>query len=167
MTVDDFEILKLLRELTEKESDRFWTRNNVFVGINAGLLAFLAASYDEVPTFVFLGMCGFGIATSLAWYQISRAGKYYAQRWRLAARSLAASDDELAKKAPLLAGVKNLDKPRGPSSSQCMMAMALVAATIWFALAGFGIAARTRQPSAVGTHPATLSCVIIGERNPH
>ena len=167
MTVDDFEILKLLRELTEKESDRFWTRNNVFVTINAGLLAFLAASYDEVPPFVFLAMCGFGIATSLAWYQVSRAGKYYAQRWRLAARSLAESDDQLAEKVPLLAGVNNLDKPSGPSSSRCMMAMALVAATIWLLLVGYGIATWTRRPTAVDTRPASSLCVIVGERSPY
>jgi hypothetical protein len=167
MTVADFEVIKLLRELTEKESDRFWTRNNVFVTINAGLLAFLAASYEKVPFFVFLGMCGFGIATSLAWYQISRAGKYYAQRWRLAARDLAASDDQLTQKAPLLAGVKNLDKPSGPSSSRCMMAMAIVATVIWLLLAGYGIATRGPRPSARDAQAATSTCVIIGERTPN
>jgi len=131
---NDLELIKLLRELTEKESDRFWTRNNVFVTINAALLAFFASSYSKLPVILYGSLCLFGLTTSLAWFQISRAGKFYAQRWRLAARDLAHRNPSIKRKAPLLAGIKNLNKPSGPSSSKCMMIMSLVSAFIWLLL---------------------------------
>lgn len=134
----DFELLKLLRQLTEKESDRFWTRNNVFVTINAGLLAFLASSYTNLHYVIFLTLCFFGLATSLSWLQISRAGKYYAQRWRVAARQIAEAQKEIKSKAPLLAGIKNIKKPWGPTSSKCMMMMAVVTVFLWTSLLIWG-----------------------------
>jgi hypothetical protein len=139
----EFELVKYLRNLSEKESDRFWTRNNVFVTINAGLLAFLASSYSSLDRIMIMFICVFGVIISAAWLQISRTGKFYAQRWRNASRELAQQNDYIIEKAPILAGVKKTKEPRGPSSSRCMKWLAIISVMIWLLIGIYSIQKNT------------------------
>lgn len=145
----ELEIIKYLRDLSEKESDRFWKRNNVFVTINAGLLAFLISSYSNNDNYIVILICVFGFITSLAWFQISRTGKYYAQRWRNASKELAKNNYYIKGSARILCGQINvIKKPKGPSSSNCIKCVALITAIIWLLVASISIFKNSEKTSA-------------------
>ncbi|MFQ5824880.1 MAG: hypothetical protein ACE5JB_12555 [bacterium] len=45
---DTLDRLKILVETLDRENDRFWRRNTVFVTISAGLLALVAGYIDKI-----------------------------------------------------------------------------------------------------------------------
>ena len=150
----EIELIKYLRDLSEKESDRFWTRNNVFVTINAGLIAFMASSFSSLDVFIISIISLFGIFISLAWWQILRTGKYYAQRWRNASRSLAKQNEYIIENVSILAGKIEDKQPRGPKSSQCMKWLAIFTSLIWLSI---GIYVLTNGSKSIKTNPNEMN----------
>ncbi|MEW5859995.1 MAG: hypothetical protein AB1861_21845 [Cyanobacteriota bacterium] len=73
-------IYQTLVGIWDKEADRFWLRNNLFLLINGGLLA----AFTTIP-----GASGakfvislFGIYFSALWALVNKKGAYYVHRWR-------------------------------------------------------------------------------------
>ena len=80
--VNSLEIIRTLFEKTGEELNRSWTRNNILVTINAGLLAVFAASADKLSSKITIVFPILGILASLTWVRVITLGKYYSQRWR-------------------------------------------------------------------------------------
>ena len=73
-------IYQTILDAHDDESDRFWTRNNIFLLINSGLLV-TATSAIETPQLKII-VSIFGIYFSLIWVQVNKKGAYYVHRWR-------------------------------------------------------------------------------------
>lgn len=76
---DNLELWRAVANLRESESDRFWSRNNVLLVVNGGLLVLLA----RVDLDVILGMLTafLGLVLASIWLRVNRVGKQYVDRW--------------------------------------------------------------------------------------
>lgn len=71
---------KTLAELWDKEADRFWARNNVFLVVNSALLIVVSVFVQEPIVCIIVSF--FGVVFSLFWYRVNLMGKYYLDRWK-------------------------------------------------------------------------------------
>ena len=74
------EIWKAALEAWDKEADRFWTRNNVFLMLCTALIAILIAVNLEV--IIRLAVSVLAMLFSYIWLKVNRRGKYYLDRWK-------------------------------------------------------------------------------------
>ena len=80
----EIEILKLVSELAENESDRFWTRYYTMLYANTAMLGIIAAIISFYPPkFIYaLLICSFiGCAVSYVWWRIVGFGLSFQDRW--------------------------------------------------------------------------------------
>lgn len=82
---------KTLAELWDKEADRFWARNNVFLVVNSALLIVVSAFVEE--PIVCIIVSSFGVVFSLFWYRVNLMGKYYLDRWKPILKQLENGDE--------------------------------------------------------------------------
>ena len=71
--------LKLI-ELWTAETDRYWSRNNVFLLINGGLIAILTTQNSSDTVAFLVSLVAVFICT--IWYRVNAIGKYYLDRWK-------------------------------------------------------------------------------------
>ena len=155
---DKIQILFKLLDSTEKESDRFWTRSNVFVTINSALFALFAASYSKLLFEYKLIFSVLGIILTLAWLQVLRTGKYYAKRWRLDAKEFILADDDLKDIFRTACGNPRVNKPSGPSSSVSMKIISIFSLIVWLFILG-----NTIKKPFIPISPA--KCIIQVDKN--
>jgi len=136
---DDWEILKLLLEQTENESDRYWTRMNIFVTIMGAMFAGIVIFSEQINPILMILISLFGLSISLAWFQVARMSKFYANRWRKDAAALLESNEEL------LVKIKAINEPRvrkpklAISSTQCIKFLSVIVMILWGALMAYAI----------------------------
>ncbi len=65
--------------LWDKEADRFWTRNNILLLVNGGLIALLS-TIKLLEVILLISV--FGILLSILWMWINTISKYYLNRWK-------------------------------------------------------------------------------------
>ncbi len=92
---DKLEILKLVADLAERETDRTWRRTGTMLTVNAGLLVLVTVAIEKkVPVIVlFVGI--FGIILSILWHKIAVMSKFYEKRWHKNMEAIIKSDDTL------------------------------------------------------------------------
>jgi hypothetical protein len=90
---DKFELLKLVSDLSEKESDRTWKRYNTMLTANTFLLSAITLFGKELDPIlkVVLGLLGIFIAS--IWIKISLLSKKYEKRWHNDMDELIANDN--------------------------------------------------------------------------
>ena len=73
-------------DLVERESDRFWARNNVFLLVQGAMIAF----YSKANTGLTFGMLvsAEGFFLALIWIGVLRKGAHYVSRWDKVAREI-------------------------------------------------------------------------------
>lgn len=65
--------------LWDKEADRFWTRNNILLLVNGGLIALLS-TIKVLEVILIISILG--ILLSILWLWINTISKYYLNRWK-------------------------------------------------------------------------------------
>ena len=83
----NFEEYKLALDLIEKESERFWTRNNVFLIIQGALIAFYNSVFST-GNFYGLIVAAQGFFLAVIWIGVLIKGKNYVDRWDITARDI-------------------------------------------------------------------------------
>lgn len=90
------DLLKLLIDTGEKESDRSWTRYSVMLYANTGLVAIVSlAATIKAPAIAILPSV-LGLWCSIVWFRMGRLSYYYTHRWHADVMSLVASDEFLS-----------------------------------------------------------------------
>lgn len=69
--------------LWDKEADRFWSRNNIFLMVNGGIILFTLSSISGKTTHLFaLISTLLGVCLAYIWLRVNKVGKYYLDRWK-------------------------------------------------------------------------------------
>ena len=94
-TKDKLEVLKLVSDLAERESDRSWVRYSMMLYANTGILAILTYALQSqrwinvaLPSFM-------GVIMSYAWLKTNGASYYYEHRWHADMEAIIKSDKTL------------------------------------------------------------------------
>ena len=66
--------------LWDKEADRYWTRNNILLALNAGMLGLVATG--QASQIIRGAACLLGAFLAGTWIFLNRQGRYYTYRWR-------------------------------------------------------------------------------------
>jgi len=96
MDRDKFEILKMLTDLAENESDRCWARFHMLLLVNTGLVAALSFSLTGASRLLAVGLSLLGITCSWAWLKINVLSDYYEHRWYADVDEVIKSDETLS-----------------------------------------------------------------------
>jgi len=75
------EIFKIISDLAEKETDRYWIRYRTMFLINSAIGAIISFTPDNIRMIVILFCSPIGFFTSYSWLQIIRWSEYYQDRW--------------------------------------------------------------------------------------
>ena len=135
----EIEIVKILLQKTTDELNRSWTRNNIMITINAGLLALVATGMNKLNQELIVGFSVLGIITSIAWLQIARYNKYNSERWRNDTAAYLKQFPEMQGLFSTAAKRSSLKRPAGPKASTCMKVIAVTLCVIWLLLGLFSI----------------------------
>lgn len=76
-----FDQYKLAMDLLEKESDRFWARNNVFLLTQAALVSFYASMANSGVFFFKLLLASQALFLAMIWMGVLLRGASYVERW--------------------------------------------------------------------------------------
>lgn len=90
---NDYEIAIMMHNL---ESQSYWSRNNVFLLVNGGLLAILTSSLNGHPVLQIM-VSIIGLVMSYMWYVILIRSKDLIARWSAVIHKIEANDDEVYK----------------------------------------------------------------------
>jgi len=82
-----FEQYKTALELLEKESDRFWTRNNILLLVQGAFISFYASTIKSNSIYSLL-LASQGIILAFIWIGILMKGAQYVERWDKCVREL-------------------------------------------------------------------------------
>lgn len=78
-------LYRLVWDLQNQESNRFWQRNNAFLLLNGGLLAALSLT---TITFVHQIVSAEGLILTILWLAVLRRGKEYVYKWNRVIRKM-------------------------------------------------------------------------------
>ena len=78
---NNIEILKLVSELAEKESDRFWTRYSTMLYATTVLVGIVSFSPSNYIIYILLLCSILGCVISFVWLIMVKWGLYYQDRW--------------------------------------------------------------------------------------
>ncbi len=149
------QILHMMLHFMDREGERYWHRNGVFVAIVSGLFGLYLAKFDDFagPFSIAYGI--FGVVIGLGWLQVLRTGKYYALRWRLDAKEYVKQFPELENSFRAAAGNPRIHHPGGGKSSDVMRVFAGMTILVSLGVFGLGIwqvQARQTPSSSVIRH---------------
>lgn len=124
-------LLKLSIDSYHRETDRFWSRNTVFVAVNVALISVFAAYGARISTSGTVLLSAFGLAAAWAWFQTVRMGKHYSEREELDAKKLVESREDYS--TILRRWTKNprVKRPRGPRPTTCVGIVSLATIVLW------------------------------------
>lgn len=77
---------RLAIELSEKESDRYWSRSNIILLVQGALATIVANQADHLGRTLLI--CLLGLFVSLLWLGVLYKGKLYVNRWSSAAKRI-------------------------------------------------------------------------------
>jgi len=106
--MDKMQIMRVLIDLAEKESDRFWTRYQTILYANTGLIAILSLIWSISFSLLLIIPSALGVITSIAWLKINAVSHFYEHRWHRDMEELIKSDDMLSE------WVRGRNRPRIP-----------------------------------------------------
>jgi hypothetical protein len=133
------ESIQLMLHFMDREGERYWQRNAVFVSIITALFGLFIIKLSEFGPiqFLFLGM--FGVIASRAWVEVLDISKFYAERWRQDACAYVKSHSDLASVFHTVCGEPLIERPSGPGSSAVMKRLARLSQVTWFAVIAYGV----------------------------
>lgn len=124
---------KALTEVWNKEADRFWTRNHVFLIVNSALLMVLSGFTEEA--LMSLIFSSFGLIFSIFWYCVIVKGKYYMERWMPILQKLEKDDEiDVFGKELLESSAESKATKKYEPTSTYMKYVAISFALIWLTL---------------------------------
>ncbi|HEX8682951.1 MAG TPA: hypothetical protein VF707_11595 [Ardenticatenaceae bacterium] len=104
--INKFEVLKLLVELAEKESDRSWVRYSMMLYASTGLTAILSFAASSATPILSVAPAVAGIVIAIVWVRMNTLSYYYEHRWH-------ADIEEVVKSEPLLTQwIRGRNNPR-------------------------------------------------------
>lgn len=140
MKIDDWELIKLSLDQAEKESDRYWTRANLFIMILVGSFALVSSFFKNIDPLVMILLSLFGISISIIWFQVGRMSKFYAARWRQDAIELLKKNEEISDRMRALTNPRiNRPCPQKLSSSMCVLILAIISTLLWTSLLFYSV----------------------------
>jgi hypothetical protein len=155
---------KIACDLQDRESARFWERNNVFLLIQGGMLAFFATR-DQAPWLEIL-LASEGIALCVLWLGVLVKGRDYVYRWSRVVVEMETSERGLPFQLFTLCDAMRGDKPRwlprvlNRATTKLMLAVILSLSLAWGVILVHGVlrwrtqidqeAARAKQTQSVG-----------------
>lgn len=140
MKIDDWELIKLSLNQAEKESDRYWTRANLFIMILVGSFALVGSFFKNIDPLVMILLSLFGISISIIWFQVGRMSKFYAARWRQDAIELLKKNEEISDRMRALTNPRiNRPRPQKLSSSMCILILAIISTLLWTSLLFYSV----------------------------
>ena len=101
------QLLSTIGSWKESESNKYWTRFNIFLALNTGLLAAVGVALDsdsgsfqiviaeDWKLSVILVLCFVGLVISLIWFELLKVAKYYESRLIHDINELVTSDSGL------------------------------------------------------------------------
>lgn len=94
--MEKIEILKILIDLSEKESDRWLSRYSTWLYADTGLLVILPLILDTGLFIAMLLPAFLGVAISISWLMVNNASYFYQNRWHADMEALIKSDENLS-----------------------------------------------------------------------
>jgi len=91
------EILKVVVDLAEKESDRGWTRYSMMLYSSSAMVGILAFAANPQSNFPNILASTFGLSIAVVWLFVNRASRFYERRWHLDFDAIVNSDRTLSK----------------------------------------------------------------------
>ena len=121
------------------ESNVYWQRNAIYLTINSIMLGAIVAFSNNLNSFLFLTVGGFGVFLNWYWLHVNKYSKYFAERWREDARTSAKGNIELAKSYKALLGKSRIECPTGKRPSQVMNQMCASFRILWIIITLIGL----------------------------
>ena len=139
---------KTLAQIWDKEADRFWTRNNIFLIVNSALLIVVSSFVQEPIVCIIVSV--FGIIFSFFWYRINKMGKYYLDRWKILLSKLEHDDDINIFGKELLKVKEKFQEPKKyKATSTYMRYVTILFGMIWVTLIIYNLLMLTIQLKVV------------------
>jgi hypothetical protein len=133
------QMLHMMLHFMDREGERYWQRNGVFVAIVSGLFGLYLAKFEDFVGILSVFYGTFGIIIAVGWLQVLRSSKFYAARWRLDAREYVKRFPDLEDAFRTVAGAPRLERPAGGRSSEVMKIFAYLTAIVAAGILGLGI----------------------------
>jgi len=129
------QMLQLVSDIAERESDRTWRRFAILITINGALVALVSIISPEFSKATRLVAGIFGLVVSFAWYKMVPISKYYEQRWQEDMKYIISSDPVLADVIKARDSVTSrATRPTAWSASSYVRVMAIMIGAIWLIL---------------------------------
>lgn len=135
------ETVQLMLFFMDREGERYWQRNAVFVSIITALYGLFLLKISEFSAFQCITVGLFGVVISRAWLEVLSISKFYAERWRQDACAYVKSHADLADVLHTVCGEPLVDRPAGPGSSAVMKGLARISQLTWYSVLAYGVAA--------------------------
>jgi hypothetical protein len=135
------EAVNLMLFFMDREGERYWQRNAVFVSIITALYGVFLLKLGEFSSFQCIIVGLFGVVTSKAWLEVLSISKFYAERWRQDACAYVKSHSDLSDILHTVCGEPLVDRPSGPGSSAVMKRLARISEATWYCVLLYGAAA--------------------------
>jgi L-amino acid N-acyltransferase YncA len=91
------DLLRLAVDLSERESDRFWTRYSMMLYANTGLLGIIAYSISTPNCWLATLVSLVGIPLSISWFCLIKLSYFYDHRWHADMEALIRSSPAIRK----------------------------------------------------------------------
>lgn len=93
--INKLEILKLVSDLAERETDRTWSRTTAIMTLNAGLFILTSVAFQKNLTSLLIICAVLGILLAFLWFSIAVISKYYEERWHKDMEAIISNDPTL------------------------------------------------------------------------
>jgi len=130
------EAFKIIMNSFEKEADRTWSRNNIFLMINAGALSIIVHAWSNLPP-VLLSMAGMGgMIICCLWRQAIKISGYHELKWIRDAEAILLNNPEFMEYFQAISphGSSRIKRPKGPGARKCIIYTNSVFIILWFIL---------------------------------
>jgi len=127
-------LMKTIIESLDRESDRFWKRNTLFVTISAALFALTAGYGDSIDAGMKIAISVFGLVVALAWCNAVVMGKYYWLRIETDLKDVLKRKTGLDIMMDSWFNKRKMNRPKAIRPTTCVFIVAIVSSVIWVVL---------------------------------
>lgn len=142
------------------ESNVYWQRNAIYFTLNSILFGAVVAFPDQFRGVIMPLLGLLGIAFNWHWPHVNRYSKYFAERWREDARSIALEDDFLRDSLRTLLRKPRIAAPKGPLPSVVMNRLGGAFRLIWAAVLVIGLVQLSSQYADSGEQESDDSITV-------
>lgn len=141
MDKDKFEMLKLVSDLAEHETDRTWGRTMAIMTANAGLFVLVSVAIQKDLQPLVVAVAAVGVLLAILWYCIATISKHYEERWHKDMEAIILEDDDLTK------FVRGRNKPRTArprtwSATTCLKIIIVLMGLVWLLILVLSLSGR-------------------------